>query len=61
MARVPAIKKASGKTAGETVDGPVAETKSKERKPSRRTAEAVVIMTTLPVAMTWRASPARSS
>ena len=60
MARAIVVRKAGGKAAGKPVDSPVAKAKSKARKPSKRTAAAVV-MTTLPVAMTGRASPAKAA
>jgi hypothetical protein len=59
LARAIVVKKASGKAAGKPVVSPVAEVKSKARKPSKRTA-AEVVATTLPVAMTGRASPAKA-
>ena len=60
MARAIIVKKASGKAAGKPVASPVAKVKSKARKPSARTA-APVVATTLPVAMTGRASPAKAA
>jgi hypothetical protein len=59
LARAIVVKKASGKAAGEPVASPVAKVESKARKPSKRTA-AEVVATTLPVAMTGRASPAKA-
>ncbi|MEO8748421.1 MAG: DUF1801 domain-containing protein [Rhodanobacter sp.] len=59
MARKIVVKKASDKAAGKPVASPVAEAKSKPRKPVERKAEQV-IATTLPVAMTGRASPAKA-
>src|SRR5271169_497563 len=59
MARAMVVKKANGKAAGKPVAGPVAKVKPKARKPSKRTA-AQVVATTLPVAMTGRASPAKA-
>src|SRR4051812_28011556 len=59
MARAVVVKKASGKAAGKPVASPVTKAKSKARKPSERTA-AQVVATTLPVAMTGRASPAKA-
>jgi len=60
MARAVVVKKASGKAAGKPVDSPVAKAKSKAGKTSKRPA-APVVMTTLPVAMTGRASPAKAA
>ena len=60
MARATVVKKASSKAAGKPVKSPVAKAKSKARKPGNRTA-APVVMTTLPVAMTGRASPAKAA
>ena len=60
MARAIIVKKASGKAAGKPVASPVARAKSKARKPSTRTA-APVVATTLPAAMTGRASPAKAA
>src|SRR5438552_13844173 len=59
MARTIDFKKKSGKAAGKPVASPVAKAKSKARKPGKRTAPQVVT-TTLPVAMTGRASPAKA-
>jgi hypothetical protein len=59
MARAIVVNKASGKPAGKPVDSPVAKAKSKARKPSKRAAAPVV--TTLPVAMTGRASRAKAA
>ncbi len=56
MARAPVVKKASSKSAVK----PVAKAKSKPRKPSKR-ASTQVVMTSLPVAMTGRASPAKAA
>jgi hypothetical protein len=56
MARAAVVKKASGKAAGK----PVAKATSKARKPSTRAA-APVVATTLPAAMTGRASPAKAA
>jgi hypothetical protein len=60
MARAIVVKKASGKAAGKPVNSPVAKANSKTRKPGKRKASPVV-MTTLPVAMTGRASPAKAA
>ena len=60
MARAVVVKKASSKAAGRPVASPVAKAKSKARKPSKRTV-AHVVATTLPVAMTGRASPAKAA
>jgi hypothetical protein len=57
MARTTVVKKASGKAAGKPVARPVTEAKPKARKPVTRTTAPLVI-TTLPAAMTGRASPA---
>jgi Uncharacterized conserved protein len=59
MARTVDTEKASGKVAGKPDAGPVAKAGSKARKPGAR-AEAQVVATTLPVAMTGRASPAKA-
>jgi hypothetical protein len=59
MARPVVLKKASGKAAGKSVASPVAKAKAKAQKPSKRTT-AQVAATTLPVAMTGRASPAKA-
>jgi hypothetical protein len=59
LARAIFVKKASGKTAAKPVASPVAKVKSKAGKPSKTPAEQVVA-TTLPVAMTGRASPAKA-
>ena len=60
MARAIVVKKASGKAAGKSVASPVAKAKPKARNPSKR-AVAPVVVTTLPVAMTGRASPAKAA
>ena len=60
MARAVVVKKASGKAAEKSVASPVAKAKSKARKPSKRTI-AQVVLRTLPVAMTGRASPAKAA
>jgi hypothetical protein len=59
MARASDVEKASGVAAAKRAASPVAEAKSKTRKPGERTA-AQVSTTTLPVAMTGRASPAKA-
>lgn len=59
MARTVVVKKASGKAVGKRAAAPAAKLKSKARKPSKRTA-APVVLNTLPVAMTGRASPAKA-
>jgi len=59
MARTLVVKKAVGKAAGKVAAGPVAEARPKARKPGKR-ATAPVVATTLPVAMTGRASPAKA-
>ncbi len=59
MARTIVVKKASGKAAGRPIASPVAKAKLKARKPGKRTA-AQVVTTTLPVAMTGRASLAKA-
>jgi len=59
MARTLVVKKAVGKPAGKVAAGPVAEAKAKARKPGKR-ATAPVVATTLPAAMTGRASPAKA-
>jgi hypothetical protein len=60
MARAPVVKKASNKGTVKRVAGPAAKAKSKARKPNK-TAPAQVVMTSLPVAMTGRASPAKAA
>src|SRR5258706_317123 len=59
MERAIVVEKASGKATGKPVASPVAKAASKARKPSKVTA-AQVRTTTLPVAMTGRASPAKA-
>jgi len=59
MARAVDVEKASGKEAGKPGAGPAAKAKSKARQPGAR-AEAQAVATTLPVAMTGRASPAKA-
>ncbi|HTG33666.1 MAG TPA: DUF1801 domain-containing protein [Thermoanaerobaculia bacterium] len=59
MARAIVVKKASRTAAGKPVASPVDKAKPKARKPSKRTA-APVVATTLPAAMTGRASPAKA-
>jgi hypothetical protein len=59
MARAKGVEKASGKATGKRGASRVAKAESKARKPSKRTA-AQVPATTLPVAMTGRASPAKA-
>ncbi len=60
MARVVVVKKTGGKAAGKPVASPAATVRSKARKPGKRTA-AQVVLTTLPAAMTGRASPAKAA
>ena len=60
MARAIIVKKTSGTAAGKPGAGPPGRTKSKARTPSGRTA-AQVVATTLPAAMTGRASPAKAA
>src|SRR5258706_10959104 len=59
MVRAVVVEKASSNAAGKPVASPIAKAKSKARKPSKRTA-AQVVATTLPAAMTGRASPAKA-
>ncbi len=59
MARAIVVGKATGEATVEPVPSPVADAESKSRKPGRRTA-AGVRATTLPVAMTGRASAAKA-
>jgi hypothetical protein len=59
MGRAIVVKKAIGKAAGKPVASPVAKAKSKARNASKRAA-APVVATTLPIAMTGRASPAKA-
>jgi len=59
VARAIVGKKASRTATGKPVASPVGKAKAKTRKPSKRTAAQVVI-TTLPAAMTGRASPAKA-
>ena len=54
------VKKAGGKPPAKRVTGPVAKAKSTSPKPGKRTT-AQVEVTTLPVAMTGRASPAKAA
>lgn len=60
MARASGAKKASKKAAGKPVKRPATRAKPKSRTPGKRAAEPVV-MTTLPVAMTGRASLAKTA
>ena len=59
MARAIVVKNAKAKTAGKSVTGPIAKVKAKAGKPGKHAA-AHVVATTLPVAMTGRASPAKA-
>src|SRR5689334_2236626 len=62
MARAIVVRKASRKSTAKPVADPAAKAKPKARtasKPGKRAA-APVVMTTLPAAMTGRASPARA-
>ena len=59
MPRSIVVKNAGAKPARKPVASPVAKAKSKARKLNKRTA-AQVVATTLPVAMTGRASPAKA-
>ncbi|MEW9623571.1 DUF1801 domain-containing protein [Rhodanobacter geophilus] len=59
MARTVDTGKAGGKAAGKPAAGPVAKAGSKARQPGARAA-APAVATTLPVAMTGRASPAKA-
>ena len=61
MARAVAVKKTTSKAAGKPVASPVAKAKSNARKAGKRTAAARVVATTLPAAMTGRASPAKAA
>ncbi len=58
MARATPVRKAAGKSAEKPDAKPVANAKSKARTPSKR--RGVQVLTTLPVAMTGRASPAKA-
>ena len=60
MARAIVVKQPSGKSAGKPVASAVGDAKPKARKPSKR-ATTQVVATTLPVAMTGRASPAKAA
>lgn len=59
MARAVDVEKASGKGAGKAGAGPVAKARSKARQAGAG-AETPAVATTLPVAMTGRASPAKA-
>jgi hypothetical protein len=59
MPRAIGVEKADGKATGTPAASPVAKAESKARKPGKRSA-AQVRTTTLPVAMTGRASPAKA-
>jgi hypothetical protein len=59
MPRTNVVKTARGKALVKTVAGPVAKVKSRAGKSSKRVA-AQVVATTLPAAMTGRASPAKA-
>jgi hypothetical protein len=60
MARATGVGKAGGKATEKPVASPVAKAAPAARTPSKRTAAADVRTTTLPVAMTGRASPAKA-
>ena len=62
MARTIVVKKASRTATGKPTASPVGKAKPKARKPSKpiKRATADVVATTLPVAMTGRASPAKA-
>src|SRR3954468_21795577 len=59
MARAIVVKKAGRKTAGKSIASPVGKVKPQPSKPRKRAA-APAAATTLPVAMTGRASPAKA-
>lgn len=59
MARAVVHKKASGKASGKRSGSPVAKAKPKAGEPGKRTSPQVVL-TSLPAAMTGRASPAKA-
>ncbi len=60
MARTKVSGKASGESATKSDEGPVAKPKPAQRKTTKSTT-APAVMTTLPVAMTGRASPAKAA
>lgn len=62
MARAIVVKKANRKATGKRVASPVDEASPKARKPGKPTKRtgAQVVATTLPAAMTGRASPAKA-